>query len=353
MTSRHFLVVVALFQGVLLASFIVLVVLNRWFRVRRRLQVHPRRVALDQAMQGWAAGTADLEDVLTRLRRVPTPVAIDALVSWTARVSGERWQALAAAVERQGWARLVRANFRSWRWWKRLECARLLSVVARPTDTRRVLRLLADPHPAVHIAAVATLERVESPALIAAALEGLRRSPPTVQAYYAGMLRRARPLVIQQLLGHLSRTHRPGLVGLAEFAVRLRDPALREPLTGLATHADAEVRAQSARALGHFPHGHSISALRGLANDPEWPVRAQAARSLGMIADPTTLPTLVGLLRDVAWWVRLRAGLALTRFGPAGRKILVDAAGEQATAARAVADLVLGLSPPAIAEYSA
>ena len=72
-----------------------------------------------------------------------------------------------------------------------------------------------------------------------------------------------------------------------------------------------------------------------------------------MIADPSTLPVLRPLLQDVAWWVRLRAALALTRFGATGKAALVELQAQKATAARAVADLVLGLSPQAIAEYSA
>src|SRR5205814_944075 len=83
-------------------------------------------------------------------------------------VAGERWQELSQALEHQWWTRVVRSNSRSGRWWKRLECARFLSVAATSRDIGRVLRLLRDHHPAVQIAAATTLERLASPVLVTA-----------------------------------------------------------------------------------------------------------------------------------------------------------------------------------------
>src|SRR5205807_691786 len=198
------------------------------------------RQAVEAVMQRWALGQAAERVVLAQLTRLPVSLAVDALVTWSARVPGERWRRLASGLERERWARRVRRNSNSGRWWKRLETARFLSVAATPADTPRLLKLLRDPHPAVHIAAVAPLERVES-------------------------------------------------------------------------------------ALGAFPHPESTPALTRLAGDAAWPVRAQAARSLGMLADPATLPLVHAALRDPDWWVRLRSGLALTRFGSAGRNALLAA----------------------------
>src|SRR5438876_6078881 len=60
MTGRHFLAVVAVAQGALLVALIILIILNRWFRLRRRARVHPRVVRLNSAMQRWALGSTDL-----------------------------------------------------------------------------------------------------------------------------------------------------------------------------------------------------------------------------------------------------------------------------------------------------
>jgi hypothetical protein len=72
-----------------------------------------------------------------------------------------------------------------------------------------------------------------------------------------------------------------------------------------------------------------------------------------MIADATTLPLLRTSVRDPVWWVRLRAGLALTRFGAAGRNALLETDVGADPDARRVAQLILGLSAQALAEFSA
>ena len=213
-------------------------------------------------------------------------------------------------------------------------------------------RLLLDANPAVHIAAVATLERLQSPTLTAAAMQKLPQLTPTVHAYYANMLRRSRSGVVDVLRKQLRARGDAGLARYAEFAARLEDPSLREPLTALDTHPVADVRIQVARGLGGFPHAESVAALRRLIVDGEWEVRAQAARSLGRIADAATLPLLLAALDDGEWWVRMRAALALTRFGPAGRDALLKAEVGPLAAARDMARLILGLAPQALAEFA-
>jgi HEAT repeats len=350
--AQQFLIIVAIVQAVLLAALFVLIILNRWFRLRRSTRLNPRREAVDASMRRWAAGTAPMAGVLMGLARLPVPLAIDALVKWSARIPGERWRHLAGALEHHWWAKLVRANGMSARWWKRLESARFLSVAAVPRDAERLMRLINDSHPAVHVAAVASLERMEHKDLTLTALDRLPQLAPTVQAYYAAMLVRSRPVVIDHLQKRLRRADDPALPRLAEFAARLAEPALRERMTALADHADPEVRVQSARALGNFPHRDSVAALRRLVEDDVWAVRAQAARSLGMIADPTTLPLLQAALQDNVWWVRLRAALALMRFAGPGRNALLEAEVGANPFAVATAKMVLGLPPQALAEFA-
>src|SRR6185437_10410342 len=53
-TSLQFLWVVAVAQGVLLVALIILIILNRWFRLRRSARLLPRRRELDAVMQRWA-----------------------------------------------------------------------------------------------------------------------------------------------------------------------------------------------------------------------------------------------------------------------------------------------------------
>jgi HEAT repeat protein len=160
-------------------------------------------------------------------------------------------------------------------------------------------------------------------------------------------------VVIDHLQKRLRRADDPAVARLAEFAARLAEPALRERLTALADHRDAEVRIQSARALGSFPHRESVAALQRLVADDAWEVRAQAVRSLGMIADAATLPLVTAALQDNVWWVRLRAALALMRFAAAGRTALQEAEVGGNPFAGATAKLVLSLPPQALAEFAA
>ena len=93
MTSRQFLLIVALVQGVLLAALLALIALNRWFRVRRRAALSPRRAAVEAALQRWQLGEPALPQVVRGLGAVPVPVAIDLLIAWASRVQGLRWSA--------------------------------------------------------------------------------------------------------------------------------------------------------------------------------------------------------------------------------------------------------------------
>lgn len=353
MNGRHLLAMVALWQAIVFVSLVLLILVNRAHGAARRSRIRPLRLALDDAMKHWAMNQGTVADVVTRLATLPTATAVEALVGWSARMPGERWQTLAAALQNESWVRALRGGVGSRQWWTRLQAARLLSIAGTPADVPLLSRLLQDQHPAVHIAAAAALERLDDPALVATALDRLATLPSTVQAYYASVLRHSRGPVVLALQVRLARRDDPALPRLAEFAARLEDPGLREALTALADHPIRDVRTQVARALGGFPHPRSVQALERLAQDGSWEVRAQATRALGRIADPTALRVLAAGLQDPVWWVRLRAALGLTRFGGAGRDALLAAEVGADDHARQVARLILGLSAQALAEFAA
>lgn len=353
MTSRDLLVVLAAAQIVALAALLIAIFVNRWIRQRRRAGVRPRRAVLDQAMNGWALGEIGPELVARALEALPTPEAVEALVGWAGRLRGERWRALAQALDQRPWTARLRAAVRARRWWRRLQAARFLSVAATPADAPLVERLLGDAQPAVHIAAGAALERIATPHLVALVIERMPQMAGPVQAHYASVLRTAHAIVVPLLVERLGRVYDPALPRIVEFAGRLADAGLREAVTALANHPNSEVRVQVARALGDFPHTASVAALRILSTDAAWEVRAQAVRALGRIADPATLPDLVARLGDAVWWVRLRAALALTRLGAGGRDALLAAEIGPQPDARSVARLILGLTPQALTEFAA
>jgi hypothetical protein len=352
-SGRQLLVIVALLQGAMFAALMLLILTNRWIRRRRLATLQPRRAALDRVMREWALGEVGTEAVGRVLEALPTTAAVDALIGWTTRLPGERWRVLAEELERRPWAARVRAGATSRQWGKRLLAARFLSVVATAADAPLLVHLLGDPHPAVHIAAAAALERTADARVVTAALNRLPELGSPVQAYYAAMLRHAHPTVVPLLLERLTHVYDPALQRYIEFAGRLSAAGLRDAVTTLATHRNPEVRVQVARALGGFPHPDSVRVLGGLATDAAWEVRAQATRALGRLGDPGTLPVLAARLVDAVWWVRLRAALALMRLGPAGRDALLAAEIGPNPDARYVARLTLGLSSQALAEFAA
>lgn len=100
------------------------------------------------------------------------------------------------------------------------------------------------------------------------------------------------------------------------------DPGLAR---ALAKDESSLVRAEIARALGHFPTETSLAGLRrALEKDPDASVRAEAARSLGLVCDAKSVDALTaaarGLLAGVKDDAEVRLGLyaagALARIAP-------------------------------------
>jgi len=351
-SARHLVLVAALIQSAVVAALLTLILVNRWYRLLRRNRVRPRREAVEDQFRRWAAGDLAAEAVAQALATLPPHIAVERLAAWSTRVPIDRWTALIRALDQAPWGARLRRSARARRWWKRLETARFLAVAGVPSDTATLALLIADPHPAVHLAAVSALNHLDSPELAAAVIDQLPSLPVHVGAFYASTLRRARSVAIPLLQERLTRVDDPALPRIAEYAARLQEPALRPRFTALAKHPNREVRAQAARALGSLPHAESQAALLALLADEAWIVRAQAARGLGLLASPLAVPALRRALRDPEWWVSLRAALALTRFGGAGRDALLQEERGPDPGARGVTELVLGLSPQALAEYA-
>ena len=350
MTSLDFLIIVAGVQAGFLVALVVLIVLTRWFWIRQRARMEGPREGLRRAVEAWLRG-APVTAVVTQLRRLPAGMALDMLLHYAERLAPDAVGKLAMAVANQSWARGIIAQGRSRHWWERLEAGRLLTVAGQPRDAPLLLHLLADPHPAVVLAAIGALERVQSTALFAAILARLPRLAPTVQAYAAATLQRARTSLTPVLAKYLAgQGGRQGLATYIDLAARVTAPELREPLTALANHADMEARAAVARALARYPHEDSVTALTHLAADRAWQVRALAIQSLGRLQAPA-VPAFLQGLRDSSWWVRLRAALALMAAGPDGRNALLRAEVGADVFARDMARLVLGLPTAALAEY--
>ncbi|MGH7568221.1 MAG: HEAT repeat domain-containing protein, partial [Gemmatimonadales bacterium] len=350
-TQTDFLIVVAGLQAAFLIALIGLIVVTRLFWMRRRARIAGPKAELEEAMRHWALGSNDPAPVLAQLRRLPPTVALDMLAHYVGRTPPELWRHLARAVAGQPWVTRIRRGARSRFWWRRLEAGRLLTLIGSSADVAVLLRLLGDPHPAVVIAVIGALERVQSPALDTAVLSHLPKLPRTVQAYASAALQRAKSGVVPVLATRLRGPRdASGLAAYVDLAGRLADPSLRDGVLALADHPNLEVRTAVARVLSRYPHDDSVRVLNRLAADPAWQTRAQAIQSLGRLGG-SAVALFRTALRDSSWWVRLRAALALARAGGEGRNALLAAETGADAFARDMARFVLGLTPGALAEY--
>jgi len=352
MEWQHALRITLLIQAVLLVVLLLQIALIRVFNVGRDRRDRPRRKAFDAAVGSFARG-GQVRPVVEAIRRLGRRKAVAALLWAATQVRQDGWDLLVHALSREAWVEAVRRNLAARRWWQRRECAHLLSVTAAPEDAPLVARLLRDPHPAVSLAIVPALERVDSPELTAAVLERLPHLSPVVLAYYAWTMQRSRARVAEPFRKALVEAEGPDVALLAEFGARLDDPLLEPCFLRLAEHPDPVVRARAAHALGRTAGPESARVLQRLALDQAWQVRLQAVRSLGQTGARSGLGVLGAALRDEEHWVRLRAGCALMRLGEEGRALLERSAAGDDEEARSVARLLLSLPPWTLEEVSA
>lgn len=271
----------------------------------------------------------------------------------SAQVGGDDWERLSVVARGTHWFAGVRARSSSRLWWRRLQAARALRVVATDQDLAMVEALLRDDAIAVRRAAVCCLPRVQSPALAEAALDMAAREPRVLRDQILETLVRSRSQIVNALIERLDPAReREELRTALRLADLLGAPDLLPYVRVHAQSRDVEIRISATRALASYPHPTSSQALVALLRDPAWQVRAQAAAGLGEIGAREALGDLDHSLTDSSWWVRLRAALALRRLGIRGVELLEARRPEDDRFAFEMARYVLELDPAAIAEYS-
>jgi HEAT repeat protein len=354
-TESFVLVVIALGQG---AFFLLLVILVLASRARGRARARREAAAAADAaepLRHWLVGTGSALRVGAAFRRLPVDLAREQIILIAARLAPSQLTELTRVLRSESWVVSTISRARSPFWWRRLEAARLLAIVAAPRDRLTVRRLLADRHPAVQAAAASCLTRLDDEALVADVINRMPDRSAGVRLYQADVLRSVWRLAVRPLLRRLRSSSPPARlevwIGIAET---LADPQCLAAALALHQHPQASVRAAVARALRRYPHPSTAEVLRERITDPEWRVRAEAARSLGAIAGEAAIPALGRALSDRAWGVRLRAALALADLGRAGRLELTStiSRGDDAFA-RDMAIMAITLSAGTVAELGA
>jgi hypothetical protein len=353
-TDSLVLAVVALSQLAFFALLVLLVFVNRARSARRDRRAALAASHVAEPLRRWVLGTARISDVTAALRRLSPHDALEqTTLAVGARVAPEQAAELARALREERWVRRLLRQAKSRWWWRRLDAARLLGVVASLRDRSLLYRLLGDEHPAVQAAASACLTRMGDSVLIEHVLDSLHTRCAVVRVFQLGVLRQAWKDVVPALLRRLG----PGapiarLEVWISLAESIGDSRCIEPLVALRHHPQAQVRISTARALRRFFHADAAAALREMIGDDDWRVRAQAARALGVISATAAEPDLVRALEDRSWWVRFRAALALAQLGETGRRALRIARQLPDRYAADMAAMVSGLSDGAVVELA-
>jgi HEAT repeat protein len=193
--------------------------------------------------------------------------------------------------------------------------------------------------------ALVALGRTRAPEGIATLAEGLRDRPlETRLAALRGLSRTASPEAAQEilrwvgevglavpplplqdalvqccaenpqvLLPHLRRAQGAVREVLGRVLGEVATPALGRELLEFAKDELSELRAATARGLGHAPPALALEVLGVLAQDPVWFVRLRALVGLAKLSHPGAVPLLLRGLSDTNRLVRLRAAEGLVK----------------------------------------
>jgi HEAT repeat protein len=305
-------------------------------------------------MRNWIVAGAHPEPVVNALRALPRGTAVG-YVSLLARqtIPGAQRDELAEALRGERWVRRAVAQRTSRHWWRRLEAARALAIIGTTRERDAVLALLADPHPAVQIAAASALPHVADAPTMGRVLDRLFTLPKVVRHFLTSVLRQTQGLT-GPALAYRIRTgeEMSELAAWIELAAALDDPGAIQATLSRAEHPESRVRRAVAQALGRHPGPEAARTLAFMVEDRVSGVRAAAARSLGQLGAGTAAPVLGPLLSDPVWQVRLYAALALAQIGERGRAVLRGAREGSDRFARDMATMVSGLSDGAVLELA-
>ncbi|RMD81856.1 MAG: HEAT repeat domain-containing protein [Candidatus Dadabacteria bacterium] len=323
--GHDLLVIVPLVQASAVLLLLTLMTALRIARMKLAQRVEREQRAAFEVVHKWVAGRAPEREVLAVL----DSCLDDALTRVARRVSTElpaaQWEAAVSLLRRTRWFARMCRYARSRLWWRRLDAARCLYEVGRPSDADLAVALIGDRNATVRIVAARIVRRVASPRLIRAVLEEALRSEPVLQSYLLGLLKPYGTLLVEPLVDIARReTDHEMLAAAIRFMAEIQDPAFAEAIRARACDERASVRLAVAAALGRFPDKDSRATLVALLGDQDWRVRAEAAGSLGDAVALEAIDALRERLHDEEFPVRLKAALALCQLGRRGLECLLE-----------------------------
>ena len=161
MTFYGVLVVIGAVQGIFLVLLVVFLTIRRSYDRRQRAAFVAARGAIGQPLRAWLVSGAHSEPVVRAIRALPRGTAIGyvSLLARQAIPEAQRAE-LAESLRGEPWIDSAMAQRGSRLWWRRLEAARAIALVGEARHREAIEALVADPHPAVQIAALSALPHI-------------------------------------------------------------------------------------------------------------------------------------------------------------------------------------------------
>lgn len=290
-----------------------------WLFFEEKRLTRLTKSARDSVARLITRGHINVEE-MQALKLLPNDVQVLAFLEISRNVTGSQKERLGFVAHQIGLVDRARKLCENKRWARRLRGTRILSRLDVPDPV--VLKLLADPHPAVRAQAAEWAASQPSLPVISAMLMLL--ADPATQARFAvqNALLRMGGVVAQPLAGFLeSRSGRAAEAGL-RVAESLAEPSFGPPALRLSRADNTGVRVAAAKLLGAVADAAAAQRLIELLSDDASGVRAAAAQALGRMQHWQAGSMLAERLRDPAWPVRREAGLALRALGAPGALFL-------------------------------
>lgn len=213
--------------------------------------------------------------------------------------------------------------------WKRALAAERLGVMgASQSSLFGLIRALKDPSKEVRSVALRSLTQIADERSLPFLVKELPQMVNPEEGVFISTLKNAMirmresllPALLPQLETYDARTLCLGIDCLGEIGSK----KATSYLIPLLSHADPEVRAKTAKALGKIQDPSVIPNLLAMDQEPVWYVRLQVSRSLGLFRDPRAIDFLMKRLLDENWQVRAAAAEALLKIGPPALSAIVE-----------------------------
>jgi hypothetical protein len=309
----------------------------------------------DNAIGRWLDGEIDEAAAVQVISALGDDAVATIVGGYAGRVEGGRWEDIALLLRATDWFRRVRRRTSSRLWWRRLDSARALSLVAVDADLSLARALLGDRHHVVRLAAFRILGRVPNPELLCEVFKSALDAPPILRRYLFDILQTHDRAVVETVLETLVRIEDHNAVCVAlEYVGETADPIYMDAVLELIGANVSDIRAAAAKAVAVFPHRRSATSLLAQLDDVDPDVRETVCDSLGRIGAVEAAAALGGRLGDADRRVRLAAGIALRRVGVPGVRVLrVELERPDSNSDLPLTRYILGLDADALAQHGA